>query len=993
MNTKFYTGVVENREDPLKLGRCQVRIVGLHSENKINLPTKHLPWAIPIQPVISASMNGIGWSPVGPVNGTWVLIGFTDADEQMPIIFGTIGGIPQSKKAEHVFDETDGDMFVNDGGVVFSSSGAPAYSGTGIPITVGSSEASAKPPASAAPSTAAAQPKLTEQKIPNAASETSLKKDIAVTVPAKSTDNPTAAKQNIQYLLEACDQLGITSKYAKAGILGICGGETQWQPIGELTYYSAASLAKIFKKSFPGGEAEAAAYAKWDYKVKGREDFFRKIYSPSGNGSLVGNTQPDDGAKYYGRGYNQLTGRSGYLQTEKFLKTKGVVIDLMNNPDSLLTDPKVAALACVAFYILNVKHPQDDPGYFVAARARTGADANGGYAKKSKYYEHFLGETVSSEPTNKPAADAQVTYEPAEVAAQVASGTVTPAKAQALLENRDDSDFVGFKDPDKKYPLRNLMDEPDTNRLARGITKETSMDFKDSSRVKGILAANGEDSWDQPFAPFGGMYPYSKVFESESGHLFVLDDTPQNETISLYHKQGSYLDTDANGTQVNKIVGDGYTIIDRNGAIYIAGRANLTVGNGVNIRVMGKADVQVDGAATINLNNNADIGVGGDLNIAVGGNIKMQSGGSIDFNSGDKFGITAAGTITNKAGTSFGVDAGNNVSMISENSTYLMSKEDTHIFSNKILNLTAAEDWNALAGGDVYVDGSNFHAQEANAEAADEAPKIEANSVSLTAPNFSSGTSNQFDYLTTPIRPSPPREMDYEIEDVNEELTQQYIDNPSAFSNPVAATDGVKQNFAGTPKDDGKGQSLIAPQNAGGNSKGNSSNTDGNLYNFLSKQLDLAKGGYWSETGMGGAASNQNILRIWSDLGYPKSGIWLTDQTAWCAGFVNWVLKQNGYSYVQTASAAAFVEKPDQWKFTKITNFADAQCGDVCFWKYRHVNMVYTNNGGKLTFVGGNQADKAANNPSGGGCTQSWPGGYSLPGNGSLVAILRPSKT
>jgi hypothetical protein len=31
---KFYTGVVENREDPLKIGRCQVRIVGLHTENK-----------------------------------------------------------------------------------------------------------------------------------------------------------------------------------------------------------------------------------------------------------------------------------------------------------------------------------------------------------------------------------------------------------------------------------------------------------------------------------------------------------------------------------------------------------------------------------------------------------------------------------------------------------------------------------------------------------------------------------------------------------------------------------------------------------------------------------------------------------------------------------------------------------------------------------------------------------------------------------------------
>jgi hypothetical protein len=31
---RLYTGCVENREDPLKIGRCQVRIVGLHTENK-----------------------------------------------------------------------------------------------------------------------------------------------------------------------------------------------------------------------------------------------------------------------------------------------------------------------------------------------------------------------------------------------------------------------------------------------------------------------------------------------------------------------------------------------------------------------------------------------------------------------------------------------------------------------------------------------------------------------------------------------------------------------------------------------------------------------------------------------------------------------------------------------------------------------------------------------------------------------------------------------
>ena len=58
----FYTGVVENRSDPLQLGRCQVRIVGLHTHDKVQLPTNDLPWATPMQPVVSAAMNGIGFT-------------------------------------------------------------------------------------------------------------------------------------------------------------------------------------------------------------------------------------------------------------------------------------------------------------------------------------------------------------------------------------------------------------------------------------------------------------------------------------------------------------------------------------------------------------------------------------------------------------------------------------------------------------------------------------------------------------------------------------------------------------------------------------------------------------------------------------------------------------------------------------------------------------------------------------------------------------------
>ena len=96
MNGIFYTGVVENRRDPSRLGRCQVRIVGLHTENKKLIPTEELPWAYPIQPIISAAMNGIGYTPLGPVEGTWVVGFFRDGENcQEPVIMGTLGGIPQ----------------------------------------------------------------------------------------------------------------------------------------------------------------------------------------------------------------------------------------------------------------------------------------------------------------------------------------------------------------------------------------------------------------------------------------------------------------------------------------------------------------------------------------------------------------------------------------------------------------------------------------------------------------------------------------------------------------------------------------------------------------------------------------------------------------------------------------------------------------------------------------------------------------------------------
>jgi hypothetical protein len=92
----WWQGVVEDRHDPLYLGRCKIRVLGWHSENKNDQPTAGLPWAYPVAPITSASQTGVGSSPLGPVEGTWVIGFYRDGEDgQEPMFFGTIGGIPE----------------------------------------------------------------------------------------------------------------------------------------------------------------------------------------------------------------------------------------------------------------------------------------------------------------------------------------------------------------------------------------------------------------------------------------------------------------------------------------------------------------------------------------------------------------------------------------------------------------------------------------------------------------------------------------------------------------------------------------------------------------------------------------------------------------------------------------------------------------------------------------------------------------------------------
>jgi hypothetical protein len=87
----WWIGVVENRQDPLKLGRCKVRIFGWHPEELTSMPTSHLPWTESMFPVNNPN-------PYAPKEGEMVMGFFLDGTEaQHPVMLGVIPGIPVFK--------------------------------------------------------------------------------------------------------------------------------------------------------------------------------------------------------------------------------------------------------------------------------------------------------------------------------------------------------------------------------------------------------------------------------------------------------------------------------------------------------------------------------------------------------------------------------------------------------------------------------------------------------------------------------------------------------------------------------------------------------------------------------------------------------------------------------------------------------------------------------------------------------------------------------
>jgi len=169
------------------------------------------------------------------------------------------------------------------------------------------------------------------------------------------------------------DKFEINTPLRLAHFLAQCGHESGgFKLVKENLNYSAKGLMGIFKKYFPT-EALAKTYERKPEKIA------NKVYSSRmGNGDEASG----DGAKFCGRGFIQLTGKTNY---QAFFKSIGADI----NTDPILVATQYPLASAAWFFNKNGLHKIADGGATDAVVTSITKRVNGGTIGLPDRIKHF----------------------------------------------------------------------------------------------------------------------------------------------------------------------------------------------------------------------------------------------------------------------------------------------------------------------------------------------------------------------------------------------------------------------------------------------------------------------------------------------------------------------------------------------------------------------------------------------------------------------------
>ena len=94
-----------------------------------------------------------------------------------------------------------------------------------------------------------------------------------------------------------------------------------------------------------------------------------------------------------------------------------------------------------------------------------------------------------------------------------------------------------------------------------------------------IYEVDETEKIDFPDTAYNAIYPFNHVYESESGHLIEIDDTPEAERLHWYHRAGTFTEFTFGGSRVENTQGHNFHSITGNLEEIISGKEKRSISN------------------------------------------------------------------------------------------------------------------------------------------------------------------------------------------------------------------------------------------------------------------------------------------------------------------------------------------------------------------------------------------------------------------------------
>lgn len=386
------------------------------------------------------------------------------------------------------------------------------------------------------------------------------------------------------------------------------------------------------------------------------------------------------------------------------------------------------------------------------------------------------------------------------------------------------------------------LGQPINSKLERGENiEETYVLNQELNRIRNIEIAQG-GQFEEPAPAYNAEYPFNRVIETYN-HSIELDDTPGAERITIFHRSGSYVSIDVNGTTVNKSIGDKYEINDTHQHVYVGGKNIVTIEGDSRVLVKGNKIEEIEGDYQQIVHGNHILSVGGQLNlngsdevqlraakvriqanvenvnIRAAKNIRMQSGDFIDVKSGTTINFEGADAINlNATSGNINIQSGADINIKSEG-MYITAAGDLDIRGDHVkagsgakvsINaaLVAIDDIVHMAMGEAVVPSEAADAATATeAEVPDMPEPIEKGTSSVEHRNNNS--SGSAGYTSQDDGESDAAANNETANTSNQRLTNTDVQEILQGEEPLQARSQAEE-FLGRKLDDSEWNNLVA---------------------------------------------------------------------------------------------------------------------------------------------------------------------------------------